>query len=264
MTTAIQLDYGAGGRFAVVTPQGNPTAEAELRILLPPNAAICVARSTSTSPDPERRLIDYFEGLGAALQTFDTLSFDAIAFACTGSSYLVGASRGEELARAAAANCNSPIITATRAIDYALRQCGARKITLIAPYPARLLLAAETYWRSLGYNVVETVRIETKAADTRSIYALSSADAAAAMARPTLSTDAFVLSGTGMPSLAAIPVDSSPPALSSNLCLAWSLLRHAKSSAVDEDRPGDVLRSAKERLDEARRGSPRSIEEPYD
>lgn len=75
--------------------------------------------------------------------------------------------------------------------------------------------------------MTEVRRIETGSADTRSIYALGSADA-----RPIAATlaasevNAVLLSGTGIPSLALLadPPDGAP-LLSSNLCLARSLHR---------------------------------------
>jgi maleate isomerase len=64
--------------------------------------------------------------------------------------------------------------------------------------------------------------------DTRSVYKIRSHDIAPALGVLDLSNaDALILTGTGMPTLKAIPRLSERlglPVLSSNLCLAWAAM----------------------------------------
>jgi maleate isomerase len=79
--------------------------------------------------------------------------------------------------------------------------------------------------------VVALQRLATATADTRGIYALTTAAAAAPLAAlRALPVDAVVISGTGLPSLsllAAAMDTAGPPVVSSNLCLVWEMLRQA-------------------------------------
>lgn len=218
-------DYGRAGTLGIGTPQANPTVEAEMRILLPPAVAMAVVRLTSTSQNPLFRLRLYLEGLEETLAQYDTLRPGAFGFACTGSSYLVGAAREAEIVARVESRCGYPVVTATAAITWQLRRLGARRIALASPYPAALSEAAEAYWRAAGFDLAEVRRIETGSGDTRGIYTLGSEDARpAAEALRQLDVDAVLLSGTGMPSLALIAdAADGPPVISSNLCLALRL-----------------------------------------
>lgn len=225
--SAPHYDYGRAGLVGIGTPQANPTVEAEMRILMPPNVLVAVARLTSAEEKPMARLWDYLDRMDAALEQFDTLRPAVFGFACTGSSYVMDRDREAALIADLEARFGYPIVTATAAIDAELRTIGARRIAIASPYPPQLADAATDYWRALGYDVAEVRRIETGSRDTRSIYTLGSADArAAAEALAALAVDAVLLSGTGMPSLALL---GDPPAgaamLSSNLCLARALCR---------------------------------------
>lgn len=228
-------DYGRAGLVGIGTPQANPTVEAEMRILLPPAVAMAVARLTSLSQDPLVRLRRYLEGLEEALAQYDKLRPDAFGFACTGSSYLVGAEREMEIVARAEDRFGYPVVTATAAIAWQLRRLGARRIALASPYPAALAAAAEAYWSAAGFELAEVRRIDTGSGDTRSIYTLGSEDARpAAEALRRTGVDAVLLSGTGMPSLALIAeAADGPPVISSNLCLALRLCNLVGAGELD-------------------------------
>jgi maleate isomerase len=219
-----QRDYGSLGCMGVCTPQANPTVEAEFRVLLPERMAMATARLTSTAKEPRQRLVDYIEHLDVFLGSYDTLRPDVIAFACTGSAYLVGRKREQALLATQEARLGCPVISATQAIHASLQALGATRIAVFAPYPEWLLEAGRQYWQALGYDIAAHGRIVTRSADTRTIYELTSSDARAALQalRPE-NVDAVLLSGTGMPGLPLVLSHedfTSRPVLSSNWCLA--------------------------------------------
>lgn len=222
-------DYGRKGRIGVATPQANPTVEAEFSVLYPRSVSVQASRLVSTDPAPLARLEDYFDGLEATLASYGGMSLSAFGFACTGSSYLVGADREDEACVRLSERFGYPVETAAKAIHARLEAQDIKRITIAMPYPAPLVEAAVTYWRSRGLEVVSAHRVKTRTADTRTIYELTSSDAADALETlETDDTDAILLSGTGMPTLACIAAsEKNLPVLSSNYCLAWRLLQLA-------------------------------------
>ena len=224
-----QRDYGERGRFGLLTPQANPTVEPEFRRLAPAGTELYVARLTSRGDDPRTRLIDYLERLPETLVQYDTLRLDAVAFACTGSSYLLGARREAEILASAQATSGAPIETAAGAILKALEAIGARRILIVSPYPDWLRDAGIAFWREAGLEVAGTATVPIGRADTRGIYELQTANAASVFdGLDTRGADAVLVSGTGMPSLGLLRARRSqdPPVISSNLCLAWRLHQH--------------------------------------
>lgn len=222
-------DYGEHGRFGLLTPQANPTVEPEFRRLAPAGTELYVARLTSRSDDPRTRLVEYLERLPETLAQYDTLRLDAVAFACTGSSYLLGPQREAEILAAARAVVGAPIETAAGAILEALQALGARRVLIVSPYPDWLRDAGVAFWRAAGLDVLGTATVPIGRADTRGIYELQSADAAGLLdGLDTRGADAVLVSGTGMPSLELLRARRSlrPPVIASNLCLAWRLHQH--------------------------------------
>lgn len=222
-------DYGSKARLAIATPQANPTVEPELRALMPAGIEIYATRLTHPAPAVEDRLDHYIRHMPEAIASFGSMRLAAFGFGCTGSSYRAGRALEDELTAAASRHSDLPVITAAQAIRQALQAYGARRVALVSPYPVDLAEAGYRYWEDCGITLSARLRVETSLTDTHRIYELTSADAHAALCEID-QTDAEVIlaSGTGMPTLAALRrwrSESSLPVLSSNLCLAWALLR---------------------------------------
>jgi maleate isomerase len=253
VTERAPSEYGAAGHIGVGTPQANPTVEAEFGILLPRACSLHVARMTSGAAEPEQRLRDYLDRLDDWLATYDELRPDVFGFACTGSSYLAGPEAERRITDEAARRRGYPVETAARAIVWGLERLGVRRIALVAPYPPAIVEAARRYWSAAGIEVLHTARVVTRGADTRTIYELTGdrvAEAIAGLRRD--GAEALLLSGTGMPSLAALAGSSAGmPAISSNSCLAARLLDLI--GGQDWLEPGEpAIRGWRQRYDEAR------------
>jgi len=224
--------YGQCGTLGLATPQANPTAELEFRALLPDRVACATVRMVSDEPKPENRLRAYFENITETLERFGALPMQAVGLACTGSSYLLGHEYVEtNLARVSEHRGHS-VVSAAAAIERALSFIGARSIALTCPYPAWLLSAAEGYWQSRGFTLADQFSLDPNQGDTRAIYALSPQAAAERITArwQTMKADAYLITGTGLPTLrliADLSQELPGPVLSSNLCLAWATLQDA-------------------------------------
>lgn len=218
------LEYGAAGLVGVLTPQANATAEIEMSLLAKPDTGIITGRLTCQAPDLKRRLAAYFETIDEAIGQFADAPLEVVAVACTGASYVLDrpiATFEGSWARP------RPVVSAVGAIDAALRALAAKRLAMISPYPEWLTELCTRYWKGLGYEI-SVLRYATPVpAGYHPIYAqrsLASLDVLSDVAD--LDVDAVLISGTGLPSLAAIPALNAaggPPVLSSNLCLSWAV-----------------------------------------
>ena len=230
------LDYARRGRVAVATPQANPTVEDEFRILLPPTIGINVVRLRAQGT-PQARLAAFAETVSDSLASLDALKPQVMGFACTGTSYMIGREAEARRFDAVSGEAGYPVITAAAAIRWALERWGARRIALVAPYPEWLLEAGRRYWTEVGFDVASVTRVQTGSEDTRSIYGLTSRQAAATLQDLDVSgVDAVLVSGTGMPVLPALAEMSlAKPIVASNAALAARLMVEIGAPGVSDD-----------------------------
>lgn len=222
-----EREYGRRAIIGVMVPQANPVVEPEMATLLPDGFSMLITRLQGSRTDSRSRLVNYLENIAESLNTYDIAPLDAVGYACTGSSYLVGAEHEHRVFSEMSERYGYPVISSARAIRLALQNLGATKIALLAPYPQWLHAAGEEYWKKAGLKLVSSASLAFDTNDTRNIYNTTSSMALEAFkALSWDDADAIVLSGTGMPTLRAlleIRRLTNKPVISSNLCLAWSL-----------------------------------------
>jgi len=249
-----RYDYGNNGRLGVATPQANPTVEAEFSILFPRTVSLQASRLICDAADPKQRLMSYIQNLDNTLLGYGGMRLTSFGFACTGSSYLVGADTEQAIEEKLSDRFGYPVVMAASAIRAALQALGAERIVLVSPYPDWLSDAAHAYWTASGFHVTNVRRVQTRTSNTETIYELSSADALPLLQDSMMKgVDAVLISGTGMPTLSAIhDVKLNVPIISSNLCLAWRLLQIAgKTELLEADDP-PYIQGWDVRLSEAR------------
>jgi maleate cis-trans isomerase len=218
--------YARSGLIGTLTPQANTTVEPEFAILLPPGFGAITARMVSPAPDLAARLVTYIERLDDWVAQFAGAPLAAIAFACTGSSYLVGAAAERALVDAATARLGVPVVTAGLAVVDALGVLSARRVAFVSPYPRALTEASLAYWAGFGIAAAQVVEARAASPGAHPIYGIGAADVAAAMGAldATAGFDAVVMLGTGMPTLQMIrdrPRIGTAPVLSCTLATAW-------------------------------------------
>lgn len=223
-------DLGAAAVVALLTPAENPTAEPEISTLLPPDINLLTARMYAPGPDMHERLRTYEQQMLRWLEPFGDAPLDAVAFACTGSSYLLEPEQrwGQTVDRTSGP---CPLVGAATALDRALKTLCAKKIVLVSPYPPALTAPATAYWTSLGYEPDMVLQAPPSKQAGHPIYTQSAADILAVLEQATRikGIDAIVATGTGAPSLPALDVASRHtdiPILSSNLATAWAVCQN--------------------------------------
>lgn len=224
----MSVEYAPRGLLGVLTPQANTTVEPELSYLMLAGYAWINGRLMSGRATIADRLRDYFDGFDHALAQFANAPIGALAFACTGASYLVGvAAEDEALARLSRA-AGVPVITAASAVVDALAALGARRIGLVSPYDDTLNAASSAYWAARGFVVAAKTGAFNADSTFHPIYSLGAAAARVGLdAIEEDFLDAVVMLGTGMPTLAAIaasPRHRGAPVLSCMACMAWRAL----------------------------------------
>jgi len=230
---AARREYSRNGLFGVAVPQANPIVEPEFAALMPDNTGIIATRLQGSRSDSRNRLTEYLDNLPTSLSEFDTAKPDVVGYACTGSTYLVGTDKERDSVDAASGQFGYPIITSAQAIIAALKHLDASRVALIAPYPQWMIDISHGYWEGCGIEVVASARTMLDTEDTRNVYQVQTQMVLdVALSMDIGDAQVMLLSGTGMPTLRALPriaLHFGIPAISSNLCLAWAMLRAAGS-----------------------------------
>jgi maleate isomerase len=181
--------------------------------------------------DLQARTDAYADHYPACVKAFGGLKLDAIYIACTGPSYKLGLEGDRALAASLSALAGTPVIHASLAILAALERIGAKRMLLVSPYPAWLTARAEAYWKGAGLELVDVVSLS----ETFRAYEMSNDEVLVALERlPAIPGVPVVLTGTGMPTVAAIRAaraQRDTVCLSSNLCGAWLALEAAGALA---------------------------------
>jgi maleate cis-trans isomerase len=248
----MSLVYAPHGLLGVLTPQANTTVEPELQLLSPPGVTLLSARMTSSAPDLRARLIEYYQQLPRWIAEFANAPLGAVASACTGASYLIGAEAEDRLFTQLSTDCGRPVTNSALAVIAAMQALGASRLALISPYPSWLTAHSQAYWQSRGLQVQEVVQLSTDAQAFHPIYALEAQAAEqgiAAISRTDI--DAVLLLGTGTPTLPALATHpytaAGKPVLSCNLVLLWHALElmQGHAAAPRAQRLLDLLQEAR-------------------
>ena len=241
-------EYARGVQIGVLTPQANTTVEPELWTLMPPGAVLLNARLTSEKDTIEARLVDYTTRFEETCGQFANAPVTALAAACTGASYLIGAEAERALVARIEAVRGVPFLTAALASVMALRHMGARRIALLSPYPEGLTLASLAYWESHGFEVTDCAGPALETAAFHPIYAMTGEGVAQAHARLSRSgAEAVLMLGTGMATLRPIlrgRAAGLTPAVSCNLALVWAACQGRSWEALRAEGLEDWLAGA--------------------
>ncbi len=235
----MSAEYATNGLIGVLTPQANTTVEPEMWSLLPAGWSILNARLTSACDTMESRLVDYADNLSATSAQFANAPLSALAFACTGASYLMGHDKEQRIIDEVETRYNIPCVTAAQATATALKTMGAKKLALLSPYPDSLNTVSAQYWVSQGFSIVEKKGPAMINDAFHPIYAMSTEAVFQSYLQLAKSdADAVLMLGTGMPTLASLVrghQQQLTPAISCNLALAWATVHASDNVDISLD-----------------------------
>lgn len=152
---------------------------------------------------------------------------DAIAFACTSGTVVIGADSLTGLLETA--RPESHVSTPIHAASRAFRAIGAHRISILAPYPLHVADVIPEYFEAEGFNIDRCTTYNLQDEATMNAVSTDSLVHAGVSAMDPMS-DALFISCTGLRTCDAIaPLEQKlgKPVVTSNQALAWDCLRHA-------------------------------------
>ena len=122
-------------RIGLLVPINNTTMEPELLQWLPAGSTchrlgIPRGKGLLTPAD----LPAYLAHTVELARTFATAGTDLIAYGCTAAGFMAGPQRDAEVAAAISGLTRKPVVTTASAMTAALRELGARRVTVVTPY----------------------------------------------------------------------------------------------------------------------------------
>lgn len=193
-------------QVAAIVPGQNETVVKELRELLPSLASVRAIRLPGapvevTETNFRQRIEGYLDGLGRVVG--DLAQEDPVDFLWlghTGMAYVNYEARRTDLSAALDAANARNTATAVESMSGLLRMLNATEISLLSPYPEWLTQLAIRYWEAHGYTIVEVAHIRK----VRSVYNVTADMILDAWNGMKAHHDVCVISGTGVPTLAAV------------------------------------------------------------
>ena len=222
--------YAAYARLGLVVLQVDETIEHEFARLLPPSVvSLNVTRVPSApdvTPDTLAQMAAQLPAAAALLP--NSFQHDAVAYACTSGTTVIGASRATELVHS---GCDTAAVTnPLTALIAACAHLGVKRLALLSPYVESV---SELLRQRLGEAGIDTPHFgsfnESAEAKVARIDGDSVVQAATALAQGR-DCDAVFLSCTNLRTLDVIDVIErllDRPVLSSNQVLAWHLTQLA-------------------------------------
>ena len=216
--------------LGLIVLQVDETIETDFRRMLPPDT---VRLHVTRIPSGADLTPETIAGMEATLPAAAALlppaaRFDAIGYACTSGTTLIGAARVRELILQAtpSAAVTDPLTAALAA----LRALGLRRIGLVSPYVAEVAAPVAAAFQSAGVEVAATLSFGQQVEARVARIAPASIRAAATALAGETPMDGLFLSCTNLRTLDVLPVleaELQVPVLSSNQLLAWHMARAA-------------------------------------
>lgn len=240
MKLSFDTDQGIGTRanLGVIVLENDETLENEFRRIMDvPGVALYHTRIPMGPEIRPDTLPQMLADLPAAARLLPpALSFDAIGYACTSATSVIGP---DKVAAAIRSVCPGAAVTdPLSAIIAGGRHLGVTRLGFMSPYIAEVSQTMRDRLTEAGFQIASFGSFEESNDQIVSRIAPASIIAAARQVADAAPCDAIVMSCTALRCLDVIPTIedvTGKPVLASNPALAWHMLRLA---GIDDPRPG--------------------------
>lgn len=226
-----ELEADDRPKLGLIVLQSDETIEDDFRQLFDPaHVRLHISRIRSGIELSPAMIRDMEAALPAAADLFPKgVSFDAVGYACTSGSSLIGPDRVTDLVQSA---CRTPVVTNPLTATFRrLRDSNASRIAILSPYPADIAAQMRSDFEAAGFVVPRAGSFgEAIEANVARITQSSIMQAARSIAGAG-DIDAVFLSCTNLRALAATRLlrdELGIPVLCSNASLAWDMARAAR------------------------------------
>ena len=227
---------GSDTAFGLIVLQSDETIEQDMRRLLPhENAALYTSRVPSGAEVTTVTLGEMSGALTGAAALFPApVSFDVVGYGCTSATSLIGMDKVTELIKK---GCDTPHVTEpVSALLAACRVLNVRKVAFLSPYIEDVSATLRSVLNCNGLEIVTFGSFNEASESNVARITLNSIRQAALDLVKGSAAEVLFLSCTNLQTLDIIQdlEDATGiPALSSNLVLAWHMLKLAGRSFED-------------------------------
>lgn len=146
---------GRRARIAIVVPSVNTVMEPWAARVVPEGVSVHFARMYIPAATTAETLIEMDRTDGkSALRQLSSIYPHVMAYGCTASSIVQGLDYDAHLRAEIAEEYDVPATTAAHAIVTALLAFGARRISIVSPYPSKVDEAEHHYFSKAGFEVL--------------------------------------------------------------------------------------------------------------
>ena len=155
MSTPYLDGDGRRARIGIVVPSVNTVMEPWAARVVPEGVSVHFSRMYIPTATTAETLIEMDRTDGkSALRQLSSIFPHVMAYGCTASSIVQGLDYDEHLRAEIAEGYDVPATTAAHAIISGLKAVGAKRISIVSPYPAKVDEAEHAYFTAAGFDVV--------------------------------------------------------------------------------------------------------------
>lgn len=220
-------------RIGLLVPSTNVSTEADFQRVLRPGTSVHSYRLWVPPIDIGDEMLDRMnEDIGAGVKSLASAEVDVVAYACTSGSFYKGRGWDEQLVASVSGEANIPAISTSLAVVGALRELGAKRISVTTPYPAWTNDRLKLYFEAFGFKVLNVDG--DRSASTESWRAVNDQDPDEirdfTMSHIREEADAIFCACTAwrsMEAAEAIELATAKPVVTANQATIWAAFRQA-------------------------------------
>ncbi len=142
-------------RIGLLVPSPNTTCEPDFYRVMPSNVSVHTNRLWLTNDEDDKDGIDKMNSEAEKAATYlRTASVDAVAYGCTTGSFYKGPGYDEELLNLIEKASGVPAVATAPASVEALKELGAKKISVATPYPEWNNRQLKIYYETMGFEIL--------------------------------------------------------------------------------------------------------------